>query len=277
MIGWPLVAGLVRSVAVAVPGVRARYCAQMALAVDQHPVRALGPHGPYPPFGMAVRPGCLRRVCTIRVPSLVRTSSNARVKLASRSRMRKRRSRSGLRCPAAGCGPAGAVQALSGWLVTARMCTRLVAASITKNADERLSKTVSTVQKSPASRPSAWARGATSARKYPGRAERGGTARPGGFRRTVASLIWWPRRVSSPGTRRYPHGGVLRRQPQDQAADFLAGPGAAWSSRIGPFAGEETAVPGQQSSRRDKPANTQTGLEYSIERLTCAFFSVWTR
>ena len=61
MIGWPLVAGLVRSVAVVVPGVRAQYCVQMAFAVDQHPVRALGPHGPYPPFGIAVRPGCLRR------------------------------------------------------------------------------------------------------------------------------------------------------------------------------------------------------------------------
>jgi len=65
---------------------------------------------------------------------------------------------------------------------------------------------VSTVKKSQASRPSAWAR----------RNLRQDVSRPRGagwylrarrIRRTAASLIRWPSRVSSPCTRRYPHRG----------------------------------------------------------------------
>src|SRR5256886_13579429 len=51
-------------------------------------------------------------------------------------------------------------------------------------------------------------------------------------------------------------GGVLPGQPQRQVADLCAGPWPSWPSGIGPFAGEETAVPGQQGSPRGQSANT---------------------
>jgi hypothetical protein len=47
MIGWPLLPGLVRPMMVVVPGVGPQHDAEMALAIDQHPVRALSPYGPY--------------------------------------------------------------------------------------------------------------------------------------------------------------------------------------------------------------------------------------
>ncbi len=48
MIGWPLLPGLVRPVPVIAPGAGPQHCSQMGFAVDQHPVRALGPDGPQP-------------------------------------------------------------------------------------------------------------------------------------------------------------------------------------------------------------------------------------
>ena len=51
-----------------------------------------------------------------------------------------------------------AVQALSGWAVTPRMCTRRVATSMTNNTYRRWRKIVSIWKKSHASRPSAWVR-----------------------------------------------------------------------------------------------------------------------
>jgi hypothetical protein len=45
--GRPLVPGLVRPVPVIVPGAGPQHCPQMGFTVDQHPVRALGPDGPY--------------------------------------------------------------------------------------------------------------------------------------------------------------------------------------------------------------------------------------
>ncbi len=56
LIRWPLVPGLVRPVPVIVPGVGPQHCPQVRFAVDQHPVRALAPDGPYPAFGMTVAP-----------------------------------------------------------------------------------------------------------------------------------------------------------------------------------------------------------------------------
>ena len=53
MIGCSLLPGLVRAVPVIVPGVGPENRPQVGL-VDEHPVGALGPYGPYPAFGIAV-------------------------------------------------------------------------------------------------------------------------------------------------------------------------------------------------------------------------------
>ena len=54
-------------------------------------------------------------------------------------------------------------------------------------------------------------------------------------------------------------GRVLPCQPQHQSADLVARPRAAWPVGLGPLAGDQTAVPCQQGSRRDQPAATQRG------------------
>jgi hypothetical protein len=61
MIGRPLIPGLVRPMPVVMAHVGPQDRPQMALAVDQHPVGALGPYGPYPAFGITIRPGRPRR------------------------------------------------------------------------------------------------------------------------------------------------------------------------------------------------------------------------
>ncbi len=63
------------------------------------------------------------------------------------------------------------------------------------------------------------------------------------------------------GTRAVPPGGILPRQPQHQVADLLADRRAARPSRVGPLAGNETAVPGQQRSRRDQTTAPQCGRQ----------------
>jgi hypothetical protein len=47
---------------------------------------------------------------------------------------------------------------------------------------------------------------------------------------------------------------VLPRQPQHQVADLLAGLRTARPVRVGPLAGDQTVVPGQQRFRRDQSA-----------------------
>ena len=126
--------------------------------LDQRPVGALGPDGPYPAFGVTVRRGARGGDVTVRTPSLARTSSNEAVNLASRSRIGKRkepvqsaRSMTKLRAYRA-------VQAPSGYRVTPRMCTGRVATAMTHSTYKRLRKIVSTVKKPHASRPSPWGR-----------------------------------------------------------------------------------------------------------------------
>src|SRR5262249_47487753 len=225
VVGWPLVSGLVWPVAVVMPGIGPQHRPQMPLAVDQHPVRALSPHGSYPPFRIAVRARSPRRglpeppalagranhqtrggVCTIRTPSLAKTSSNAAVNLASRSRMRNRSEPIRSPLSISRLRACWAVHARSGWPVTRRMCTLRVAISMTNSTYRRLRKTVSTVKKSHASKPSAGARrkACQEVSRPPGA---GRYRRERRIRRTVASLTWWPRRVGSPWARRYPQAG----------------------------------------------------------------------
>src|SRR6185437_1720379 len=59
--GWSLLTGLMRAVPVTMAGVLAQDRAQVLLAVDQHPVSALGSRGAYPSPGVAVRPRGPRR------------------------------------------------------------------------------------------------------------------------------------------------------------------------------------------------------------------------
>ncbi len=73
---------------------------------------------------------------------------------------------------------------------------------------------------------------------------------------------------------------VLRRQPQHQVTDLRARPWAAWPSRVGPLAGDQTAVPGQQRSRRDQSAGTERGGQllgqWRSTRIS-ASFDAWLR
>jgi len=58
--GRPLVPRLVRPVPVIVPGVGPQHCPQMGFTVDQHPVRALEPDGPYPAWPVRCGRSCMR-------------------------------------------------------------------------------------------------------------------------------------------------------------------------------------------------------------------------
>jgi len=54
--------------------------------------------------------------------------------------------------------------------------------------------------------------------------------------------------------------GIVRRQPQDQFADLRGGRRASRAVRVGPFAGEQAAVPVQQRPRRDsRPLRSPAG------------------
>jgi hypothetical protein len=56
VVGWSLLAGLVRAVAVVMAGVLAQNRAQVPFAVDEHPVGALASCGAYPSLGITVAP-----------------------------------------------------------------------------------------------------------------------------------------------------------------------------------------------------------------------------
>jgi hypothetical protein len=55
MVGWSLLAGLVRAVAVVTAGVLTQYRSQVPFAEDEHPVGALCSCGAHPSLGMTVR------------------------------------------------------------------------------------------------------------------------------------------------------------------------------------------------------------------------------
>jgi hypothetical protein len=58
MVGWSLLAGLVRPVPVVVAGVLREDRSQVAFVVDEHPIGALGPGCAYPSLGVAICPRC---------------------------------------------------------------------------------------------------------------------------------------------------------------------------------------------------------------------------
>jgi len=68
LVGWSLLTGLMRAVPVEMAGVLVQDRAQVLLAVDQHPVSALGSRGAYPSLGVAVRPRGPRRGLHYRRP-----------------------------------------------------------------------------------------------------------------------------------------------------------------------------------------------------------------
>ena len=79
------------------------------------------------------------------------------------------------------------------------------------------------------------------------------------IRRTVAALIRWPGRDSSPCTRRYPQDGFSRASRSTRSRISLAGPQAAGQARARPLAPDQAAVPGQQRARRDHAMAPQPG------------------
>src|SRR6266568_3402865 len=208
MIGRLLIPGLVRPVPVVMPGVGPQDRPQMALAVNQHPVGALGRYRPYPAFGITVRPGRPRRGLhgpyTLAGEDVIERAGELGVAVPDEDRNEPiRPARFMIRLRAC-----RAVHAPSGYWVTPRMCTRRVAVSRTNSTYRRLRKIVSTVKKPQASRPSARAR--RKVRQEVSRPREAGRYRQvRRIRRTLASLTSWPRRVSSPCTRRYPQAGFL--------------------------------------------------------------------
>jgi hypothetical protein len=139
---------------------------------------------------------------TIRTPSLARTSSNTAVNFASRSRMRNRNE------------PIRSARSMS--RLRACWAVQILGHSEDMHRPGHYLQDEQHVQASQEDR----VHGEEVARQQalclglqespPGgvQAARSGTAAPGAeIRRTVASLMWRPRRVSSPCTRRYPQAG----------------------------------------------------------------------
>src|SRR5687768_7898067 len=60
VVGWAVIAALVWSVVVEVPGVLVEDCGRMAFVVDEDSVGALGPDAANEPFGVAVGSWCPR-------------------------------------------------------------------------------------------------------------------------------------------------------------------------------------------------------------------------
>jgi hypothetical protein len=90
LIGWALLAGLVRVVRVVMLGVLLQDRSKVAFVVDQHPVSAFGSDGAHPVLGVAIGRGVRGGVFITVTPSPAKTSSKTAVNLASRSRMRNR-------------------------------------------------------------------------------------------------------------------------------------------------------------------------------------------
>src|SRR6266516_6201633 len=108
-VGWPLMPGLVRPVPVVMPGIGPQHGPQMALAVDQHLVCALSPHGPYPLLRITVRPRRPRRDLhgpnALAGEDIIERRSELGVAVPDDGRGSET-SRSGPRCLPARCGPA---------------------------------------------------------------------------------------------------------------------------------------------------------------------------
>ncbi len=66
LVGWSLLAGLVRAVPVVMAGILAQHRSQVPFAVDEYPVGALGSCCAYPSLGIAVRARGLRRDLDLR-------------------------------------------------------------------------------------------------------------------------------------------------------------------------------------------------------------------
>jgi hypothetical protein len=92
-VGRALIAALMRPVLVVEHDELAQDGQQVPRVIDKYPVQTLPPDGTYPPFRARVCPRRSQRAAQ-SMPSLVNTSSNIAVYLASRSRIRNRN------CPA---------------------------------------------------------------------------------------------------------------------------------------------------------------------------------
>jgi hypothetical protein len=133
MVGWALLASLVRSMVIEMLKVLAEHCGGVTFAVDQNPVGALCPDAAHESLGEQLARGVRGGVLTVSMPSLAKTASKDVVNLVSRSRMRDRNSvvrwsRSAMRLRAA-----WVVQVAVGWAVTPSRWARRVRTSITNS------------------------------------------------------------------------------------------------------------------------------------------------
>src|SRR5215472_7225528 len=258
MAGWPLVPGLVRPVPVVMPGIGLQHGPQVALAVDQHPVRALSPHGPYPPLRITVRP---------RRPRRGLHGSNA---LAGKDSI-ERRSELGVAVPDEEAKRADPVpdiyQQVAGLL--SGPCPVRVGGHpqdvhtpgrhlhdeqhIQAPEQDRVDREEITRQQALSlgaqERPPGGIHAAGS-RPAPASPQDPADGRLADMMAETGQLAVDP--AVSPGR-------VLTCQPQHQVADLLARSRPARRARVGPSAGEETAMPRQPGSRRNQPAATQCG------------------
>jgi len=150
--------GAVRAVAVAMINVLANNTLQLPTSKDQHPVQHLTPNRADPPLRVGVRLGRPHRRAQHPDPfsdeDRVERGGELRVPIAEQEPKRPRRPASSMSRLRACC----VTHSPTGCAVTPSTWTRRVATSITNRTCSRFGNTVSTVKKSTASTPLAWAR-----------------------------------------------------------------------------------------------------------------------
>jgi hypothetical protein len=147
-----------RTVNVVMINVLGQHRSQLPASQDQHPVKQLPPNGAHPPLRIGIR---LRLRTGVRGP-FDRLGSKYRIERGGELRVpitdqkpepadlpRKLHEQIAACC---------VTHSPDGWAVTPRTWTRREATSIINSTYRRLSNTVSTVKKSTASTPLAWAR-----------------------------------------------------------------------------------------------------------------------
>ena len=132
-------------------------CFEVATPEHEHPVEALRAYGSEKAFCVRVARGARTGALMTSVPSDLKTSSKLAVNFVSRSRTRNLIGRGASAKSPAKLRAAWVTKVLSGCSVTPRRCARRVACSIAKSTYRRLKNTVSTLKKSVARMPAAWA------------------------------------------------------------------------------------------------------------------------
>ena len=144
VVGWSLLAGLVRAVAVVMADVLTQYRSQVPFAVDERPVGALCSCGAYPSLGITVRARGPRRGlhCGHALVGEDRVEHAGELGVAVTDQEAETAGTvAQIHSMLRAC---WAVHASSGWAVTPRTCTCRVVTSMTNSTYRRFRNTVST-------------------------------------------------------------------------------------------------------------------------------------